>query len=313
MSLRKNHIALVLGSGGARGLAHIGVIKCLEENHIPIHSVVGTSIGAFIGGLYTSGIDAGGMEEVVRTMDKFTMAKILMPRFSTSGIVNNVRVKKFIKKLIGEKRIEDLPMVFRAVSTDLITGEEVVLDKGLLVDAILASIAIPAVFQPVYHHGRYLVDGGLCNPLPISVAQRIHAQYSIAVNVSPKPERIQKRIQKKTNEKDIRKKNTQPLWLFNLLHTRGYTFSVDTTRIPALGTREPHDIYFPTALRVTLQSISISAHNLIAQHLKQAQPDVLISPRIEEYDMLEFYKGVDIIQCGYDAAKLAMPKIQSLL
>ena len=313
MSLRVNHIALVLGSGGARGLAHIGVIKCLEENHIPIHSVVGTSIGAFIGGLYASGIGTEAMEEVVCSVDKLTMVKILMPRFSTSGIVDNARVKKFIKKLIGEKRIEDLPKVFRTVSTDLITGEEVVFDKGLLVDAILSSIAIPGMFQPVYHHGRYLVDGGLCNPLPVSVARRFQGQLSIAVNVSPMPERIQKRFQKKTNEQGVRKKNTQPLWLFNLLHTRGYTISSDLFKIPSLRSKKRHDIYFPTALRVTLQSISISSHNLITQQLKYAPPDILISPKIEEYDMLEFYKGADIIQCGYNAAKSAMPEILSLL
>ncbi len=313
MSLRKNHIALILGSGGARGLAHIGVIKCLEENHVPIHFVVGTSIGAFIGGLYASGINAGEMEEIVCSVDKLTMAKILMPKFSTSGIVDNARVRKFIKKLVGEKRIEKLPVDYRAISTDLITGEEVVFDKGLLADAILASIAIPGMFQPVYHQGHYLVDGGLCNPLPISVAQRLQVQYSIAVNVSPKPERIQNKIQRKTNEKNIRKKNTQPLWLFNLLHARGYTLSSDSFKMPSLGTKKPRDIYFPSALRVTLQSISISAHNLITQHLKQNLPDVLISPKIEEYDMLEFYKGVEIIQCGYDATKLTMPGIELLL
>jgi NTE family protein len=312
MPLSKRHIALVLGSGGARGLAHIGVIKCLEENHVPIHSIVGTSIGAFVGGLFASGMSAEAMEEVVCSMDKLTMAKILMPKFSASGIVDNARVKKFINSLISEKRIEKLPIEFRAISTDLITGEEVVFDKGPLADAILASIAIPGLFQPVYYQDHYLVDGGLCNPLPISIVHRTLAQFSIAVNVSPKPERIRKRIQRKTNKKDPRKKNAQPLWLSNLLHARGYTFSMDRFKIPSFGKKKQHDIYFPTALRVTLQSISISSHNLIAQHMKQVQPDVLISPKIEEYDMLEFYKGAEIIQCGYDAATLAMPKIQSL-
>ncbi len=306
-------IALVLGSGGARGLAHIGVIKCLEEHHIRIHAVIGTSIGAFIGGLYASGLDVGSMEEVVQTMDKLAVTKILRPRFSASGIVDNARVRQFILKLIGEKQIEALPMVFRAVATDLITGEEVVLDKGTLVDAILASIAIPAVFQPVFHQSRYLVDGGLSNPLPVSVAHQLQMQRCIAVNISPNPERIRKRIQTKTNEKDGRKKNALPSWFLDLLKARGYAALSDTFRTSVLGTKKQRDIYFPTALRVSLQSISISAHNLISLHLKQAQPDVLISPKIEEYDMLEFYKGVDIIQCGYKAAKSAMPEIQSLL
>ena len=307
------HIALVLGSGGARGLAHIGVLKCLEEHHIPIHSIAGTSIGALVGGLYASGIDAEAMEEVVNSIDKFAMAKIFMPKLSTAGIVDTVRVKKFIQKFVGEKRIEKLPVEFRAVSTDLITGEEVVFDKGLVVDAILASIAIPALFHPFYYQGRYLVDGGLCNPLPVSVAHRMQTQYSIAVNVSPKPERIRKKIQKKTIGKDARTKNVQPLWLSSLLREHGYTLALDTLKMPSLGRKKRHGEQFPSVLRVTLQSISISAYNLIAQHMKQAQPDVLITPRIQEYDMLEFYKGVEIIQCGYDAAVAAMPKIQTLL
>jgi NTE family protein len=204
-------------------------------------------------------------------------------------------------------------MRFRAVATDLVTGEEVVCDKGPLADAILASIAIPVVFHPVYHQGHYLVDGGLCNPLPISVARRFRAQNIIAVNVSPNPERIRKRIQRKTSEKDIRKKNMLPSWFVNMLQARGYNFSADRSKMSSIGMRTQPDIYLPTVLRVTMQSISISAYNLILQHLKQAQPDVLISPRIEEYDMLEFYKGLNIIQCGYEAAKSAMPEIQSLL
>jgi NTE family protein len=313
MFFRKNHISLILGSGGARGLAHIGVIKCLEENHIPIHSVVGTSIGALIGGLYVSGINAGAMEEIVLSIDKFAVAKILMPGFSASGIVGNVRVTKYIKKLIGENKIEKLPIVFRAVATDLVTGEEVVFDKGFLIDAILASIAIPAVFRPVYHQGRYLVDGGLCNPLPISVAQTLPIKHSIAVNVSPDPQRIRKRIQKKTGEKDIRTKNMLPSWVMNMLRDRGDRFSTRLSKMSSLRIKKQRGIYLPTMLRVSLQSISISSHNLIAQQLKYAHPDVLISPKIEEYDMLEFYKGRDIIQCGYDATKLAMPEIKSLL
>ena len=312
MSLRKIHTALVLGSGGARGLAHIGVLKCLEEYHVPLDAVVGTSIGALIGGLNASGMNAEEMDEVVCSMDKLTMARILMPKFSASGIVDNARVKNFIHSLTGEKRIEKLPVAFRAVSTDLITGEEVVFDKGFLADAILASIAIPALFQPIYHQGRYLVDGGLCNPLPVSVAHRMQMRNCIAVNVSPKPERIRKKIQTKTDRKDKRNKDGEPTWITNLLREHGYTLVLNTMKMPSFGMKKPDGIYFPSALRVTLQSISISSYNLIVQHLKQAQPDVLITPKIGEYDRLEFYKGAEIIQCGYDAAKIAMPKILSL-
>ncbi|MGA9119065.1 MAG: patatin-like phospholipase family protein, partial [Bacteroidota bacterium] len=102
MSLRENKISLVLGSGGARGLAHIGVLKSLEENHIAVHAVVGTSIGAFIGGLHAAGIPAGAMEEIVRALDKLAVARIFMPRFSSSAIVDSARVRRYVTKLVGD-------------------------------------------------------------------------------------------------------------------------------------------------------------------------------------------------------------------
>jgi NTE family protein len=298
-------ITLVLGSGGARGLAHIGVIKYLEESRIPIHAIVGSSIGAMIGGMYASGMSIEAMEAMVRSMDKLRMAKILLPGFTASGLFDNQRVRKFIREVVGEKRVEKLPIAFRAVSTDLITGEEVVIEKGLLADAIVASIAIPAVFQPVYHQSRYLVDGGLCNPLPISVARRLYTQNIIAVNVSPNPDRIRKIIQKKMSEKNSRRKKTMPAWLSSLLQAGGYSFTDKPVKKPSKTVMTKSDIYLPTVLRVSMQSVLISATNLILLHLRQAPPDILISPKIEAFDMFDFHKGTEMMQSGYDAAKAA--------
>ncbi|HLP16385.1 MAG TPA: patatin-like phospholipase family protein [Bacteroidota bacterium] len=298
-----DHITLVLGSGGARGLAHIGVIKYLEEKRVPIHAVVGSSIGAIIGGAYASGMRAAEMEKIVESVDKLRMAKILWPGFSVSGIINNDRVRKFIRELVGDKRVEKLPCIFRAVATDLITGEEVVIEKGSLADAIIASSAVPAVFQPVYYQSHYLIDGGLSNPLPISVARRLSPQPVIAVNVAPNPERIRKIIQEKMKEKDSRRSPSLPAWLVTLLQSSGYTLPEKNRVKPSKPLTRPSDIYLPSALRVSLQSVLISANNLITLHMKQARPDVLIAPKIESYDMFDFHKGTEVIQCGYDAAK----------
>ncbi len=313
----KEQITLVLGSGGARGLAHIGVIKYLEEKKIPIHTIVGSSIGAMVGGLYASGMGTAAMEEIVHTMDKFRMAKILMPGFTASGILDNKRVRKFIRELVGDKRVEKLPIVFRSVATDLITGEEVVIEKGALVDAIIASIAIPALFQPVYHHSRYLVDGGLSNPLPISVARGLSAQTVVAVNVAPDPARMRKLIMRKVNEKKTKQAKALPSWFTTLLMASRNTFadqpkpksaaSVKLLASSALAasSRASQDIYLPSALRVSLQTVLISANNLITLHLKQSAPDAIVAPRIEVYDMFDFHKGTEMIQCGYDAAASA--------
>jgi NTE family protein len=301
----REKITLVLGSGGARGIAHIGVIQYLEEHQIPIHAIVGSSIGAMIGGVYASGMGTRQLAELVHAIDKLTMAKMLLPGFSASGIFNNNGVRKFIHDIVGETRIENLPVVFCAVATDLITGEEVVIEKGRLADALVASSAVPAMFQPVYHQERYLVDGGLSNPLPISVARRLSAHRIVAVNVAPNPDRLRTIIQEKMKAKRTRKAKTLPAWLSTLLQSSGYMFSEKAIRKSLKDASIDDDIYLPSAFRVSLQTVLISANNLIMLHLKHAKPDMLIAPKIETYDMFDFHKGKDLIECGYDAAKAA--------
>jgi NTE family protein len=313
MALRDNHITLVLGSGGARGLAHIGVIRCLEENQVPIDTIVGTSIGAVIGGAYAAGVTSFALEQLVRSVDKLKVAGMLMPGWSASGVVRSRRIRRLITGLVGEQRIEDLGIPFRAVATDLITGEEVVFDRGPLVEAILASSAIPGLFQPVIHEGRYLVDGGLCNPLPISVALQLPEAFCIAVNVAPNPDRMRRRMQQKSRREGVGKRPAMPAWIVDALQTRTRSFPMNRLRKSARVSKRLREPYSPSALRVSLQSIAISAHNLIMQQLKGTQPDLLISPPIEDFDMLEFYKGVEIMKCGYTAARSMMPEIRSMM
>lgn len=311
MSIRKKQIALVLGSGGARGLAHIGVIKAIEESQIPIGILTGTSIGALVGGFYAAGVDVKSMEKIVSDVDKMMVAKILMPKFFGPGFIDNKKIKDFIRSFVGDVKIEDLKISFAAVATDFITGEEVVFHKGLLVDAIMASVAIPAVFQPVHLNNRYLLDGGLSNPLPVSVALDLKASAIIAVNVSPNPRRVTKKIKtKKTEEAKLLIKKL-PAIFSNLLFENKESSSKDKSTSNILDTAKVQS-FSPTLMRVFLQSISISTNNLIKQQLRNAKPDLLISPKVENYDMLEFFKGPEIIKCGYDAANKTMPEIKSV-
>ena len=313
MVLHEGRVTLVLGSGGARGLAHIGVIRCMEENQIPVDSIVGTSIGAVIGGLYAAGVSPRAMEQIVRSVDRLTVAGMLMPGLSASGIAGSRRMRRFLTTLVGEQRIEDLEIPFRSVATDLMSGEEVIFDSGPLVDAMLASSAIPGLFHPVLHDGRYLVDGGLCNPLPISVALRSSEAPCIAVNVAPNPERLRKRIQQRSRKQGSRTRPMLPAWFLDVLESRSSRFSMTRLRKRLPAARKQRDPYSPSALRVSLQSIAISAHNLVQQQLRDTQPDLLISPHIEDFDMLEFYKGAEIMRSGYVAARSAVPEMRSLL
>jgi len=180
--LRKPKIGLALGSGGARGLAHIGVIKILEGNNIPIDFIAGSSIGAMIGGFYAASKDIKRVEELALNNNWRQMLYFIDFSFH-KGFIGGERIKKFIKNNIDKTNFEDCEVPFAVVATDLKTGEVVVINKGEIVPAIRASISFPLVFKPIEQKGRLLVDGGLSLPVPVKVVRKMGADIVIAVNL----------------------------------------------------------------------------------------------------------------------------------
>lgn len=186
-------ISLVLGAGGARGLAHIGAIEVLLEHGYEITAVAGTSQGALVGGIFA----AGKLEEYAewaKTLQRGDVIRLLDIAFGHPGFIKGERVIGALRGLVGEHRIEDLPIPFTAVATDLYAQREVWLDDGLLFDAIRASIAIPMVFTPHTLHGRELVDGGLVSPVPLATMRRHPGRPVIAVDVNGAPRTSRKPV-----------------------------------------------------------------------------------------------------------------------
>jgi NTE family protein len=187
----RKKIGLALGGGGPRGLAHIGVIKVLLENNIPIDYIAGCSIGSIVGGLYSYFGDIGKLEKYFAKLSYMDMLKIFSdPRFA-HGIMKGDKALKFLKKTVGNTRIEKLKTPFVAVATDLENGDTVELDKGSLALAIRASASIPVFFHPVKIGRRYLIDGGNSVPVPVETVKKMGANIIIAVDldhcyVSPK-------------------------------------------------------------------------------------------------------------------------------
>lgn len=178
-------IALVLSSGGPRGAAHVGVLKVLAEHKIPISLVVGSSIGAMIGGAYAAGISVTQLEQEWLKIDFWRIARSLQPTLPIHGWSKGSAVGRFLREILGgDPPIEKLPIPFVAVATDLETGERVLLREGSLIEAIRASFSIPGLFVPVKRQGRYLVDGGLVSPLPVDVARQLGADVVIAADVN---------------------------------------------------------------------------------------------------------------------------------
>ena len=178
----KQTVSLVLGSGGARGLAHIGVIKWLEENDYEVKSIAGCSIGAMIGGVYAAG-KLDELEEWMCSITKMDMANLLDISWGNGGIFKGDKVIDTLKDLIGDKQIKNLPIPFTAVAADMITQKEVWINKGSLFDAIRASISLPLFFTPVKHKDKLLIDGGVLNPVPIAPTFDDHTDLTIAVNL----------------------------------------------------------------------------------------------------------------------------------
>ncbi len=179
----RQKIGLALGSGGPKGLSHIGVIKVLEKNNIPIDFIAGSSIGALIGGFYAATKDIKKIEEIALSNNWRQTFSLFFDPSLHQGFVNGKKIKDFIENVIGKIHFQDLKIPFSAVASDIKTGEAVVLNEGEVTLAIRASCSIPLVFKPVELENRLLVDGGLSLPVPARVVRKMGADLVIAVNL----------------------------------------------------------------------------------------------------------------------------------
>jgi NTE family protein len=276
-------IGIALGGGGAKGLAHIGVIKVLEEHGIFPHLISGTSIGALIGALYLLRGNIHAVEEYAMSFESSTLYPYLAPRPSSSGLISEKRIQTFLNGLLGDKRIEDLDRPFYCPATDIRRGREVLFDRGSLQQAVRASISIPVIFKPVLLRKSYLVDGGLINPVPVDILKKNGADFTIAVNViTQRPLRPRRR--KKANAKE------------KLLLARLDDF-LSRKLISGRADEEPN------LIEAFLSTIEIMQEKLIAARLKNDAPDVIIHVDTQDFKLFEFYRPAAIISRGEETAR----------
>lgn len=309
-SSNRPKVALALGGGAARGLAHIGILKVLEKHDIPVDIIVGTSMGAMIGGAYAAGLNAGQLEEIACSTNWKRVVQILFPRkVQRGGLLDGMRIQEFLISLLGEREIEDLPLRFACVATNLWSGEEIILDSGSLVKAIRASISFPFLFQPAEIDGMYLIDGGVVNPVPVSIARSLNANIVLAVKVTPSVEHHSKRLSSGTlvTNENLSAANSSSFFLQRL-------FGNFSERFLEFESKKRTEKIARLSFRKQMAHVATTMENMILTlRLRETPPDVLIAPDVNDFQFFDFLRPREIIKQGEVAGEEAIPLIQKLL
>jgi NTE family protein len=272
-------IGLALGGGGARGLAHIGILKVLQREQIPIDVITGTSMGGIVGAMHAVGLSPEQMEaEATKRGEIGQIFKLIDLQLVGSGLLGGKRIKKMIVEMLGaEKTFADLRLPFAVIATDYNSGREVVLKDGNLADAVRATMSVPGVFEPVEIGGYKLLDGGVLDNVPVGVARDLGAEKVIAVDVLPNFR--------------LNQPGQDPI-------------------VPPLKTKK-----VPKAYRQLWHVELVMIAALTEFRLKESAPDVMLRPDLPvDMDLLlSFDRPQEAIECGVQAAEAALPQIRALL
>lgn len=306
--LKNKKIGLALGSGAAKGWAHLGVLQALEEIGLKADFIAGTSMGSVVGAVHASGRTAD-IRRVALDMDWRGVMSHLDVVFPRSGLIDGRKVARLIRRHLAAEKIEDFPTPFCAVATDLAAGQPVVLDSGDAIEAIRASISIPGIFTPVSHNGMVLVDGGVVDPVPVGVARRMGADYVIAVDVGgdlpdqrlpgqSRPGPVQAGDPEEDNQADDSLRG---------MLDRALTALKLPTSANLKWPLEREDL--PTIFDVILGAVNIMQARITEARLAVDPPDLLIRPRLGHIRLIEFHRAQEAMAEGYVAAVRALAKV----
>jgi len=300
----KPRIGLVLGSGSARGWAHIGVIRALEAAGIRPDLVCGSSIGALVGAAYASGnLDA--LEEWVEALGFWDVVRLMDVKLA-GGLIEGAQLIDSFRDKIRDVAIEELPLPFAAVATDLSTGRERWLQNGNLLEAVRASIALPGLFSPTQIGDRWLADGGLVNPVPISLARAMGAEVILAVNLNG--DIVGRHLER---QEPVRLKEDQERDLFHQLMEQLNNGLREKALNAWRGKRQRRE--GPGLFEVLASAINIMQDRITRSRMAGDPPDLMIAPRLGRLGLLEFDRGREAIAEGRRCVERMRPQLEDLL
>lgn len=286
-------IGLALGSGAARGWAHIGVLNELHERGIEPSIVCGTSIGAFVGAAYVAG-HLNRLQQWVCGLTRRDILRYMDVQLFAGGFITGTSQKKMIRDDLGDVLIEDLPKPFATVATNLNTGREVWFQKGSLLDAVHASLALPGLFSPVHVQNQWFVDGGLVNPVPVSVCRALGAEVVIAVNLNS--DIVGKHVKSTELTSENNNSNHENLSILGFVEQlKKNLFKDEESFVNRLWAKQPEK---PGVFDVLVGSINIMQDRITRSRLAGDPPDLILTPRLSYLGLLEFDKAQEAIEEG---------------
>ncbi len=287
-------IGLALGGGAARGWAHIGVIRTLLKNNIVPDVIAGTSIGALVGGAWAAGrLDV--LDAWCRSVTKRRVLGLMDFRIGQSGLINGGRLSRLMTQNFGDVDIETLDARFAAIATEVGSGHEIWITQGKLIDAIRASYALPGIFSPVKLSGRWLMDGALVNPIPVSAARALGARVVIAVNLNVDVFGRGTVIQALDNN-EIPESVREPRRIMNPLHLFRRDLLADESG--------PRGI-----TSVMIDAFNITQDRIARSRLAGDPPDLMISPKLGRIGLFEFHRAEEAIRLGEEATEKMLDEI----
>ena len=296
-------IGLALGGGAARGFAHIGIMRTLVAKGFVPEVIAGTSMGALAGGLYATG-HLDPYEEWARGLTRRSIFGYLDFSFSGSGLIRGDRLAERLNLLLAAAAIEELPLRFAAIATEVGTGHEIWLTRGRLLDALRAAYALPGVFTPVLIGHRWLVDGALVNPVPVSAARALGARLVVAVNLNADL------FGRGTTITSYGPDEPDEDWLQKLRNRHGLAVTSPERMVKRqmLGTVER-----PGISTVMMEAFNIMQDRITRARLAGDPPDVIINPRLGNIGWMDFHRAAETIELGAEAAEKALEPIEEAL
>ncbi len=303
--MKKPKIGVALGSGGARGWCHIGALRALAEEGVEPDVVAGCSMGALVGAAYVAG-ELDALEEWAYTVNWRKVAGFLDINLASGGLIEGKRIVALLNSIKADAPIESFKKPFMAIASDMQTGREVWLDRGSILDAVRASIALPGIISPMHLDGKWLLDGGMTNPVPVSACRAMGAEIVIAIN--PNANTLEPHAKRGKPKEPIKPSRDFLDKMFDTVPD-GIKQSLKTITPNIFGPKSGA----PGYIEVLSASIEIMTNQILRSRMAGEPPHVMVNPYLAHMSVLEFYRAKEAVEEGRRSTQAAMPLLREYL